>query len=375
MAKEKKQLKLMTKAELRKKYPGSDLASIVIPSREETLWLPCDIIALNHFLGGGIPYGKVLLATGFESTGKSLLAMAFGRACQALGGILLQGDLENAWARYWAEQNGIDNERVEILAEPSIEVLSDWVKDYILFYRAQLTNNEPILFVVDSIAMAEKKAALDQDQDDAKAEMGGRAKAIGDFLRRRSNFFYKYGVCVILVNQLRDKLNTSMFESNETMPGGKAPQFTASQWLALVRGKQIKYRIKGKDRKIGQNIYIQHRKNKVGPPQDNIATQVYFRADNEFGYVGFNKYMGLPDILVEQGVIKKKGSRYYRKDKMIANGEDNLIRILHDNDDLRSTLLRKSDINTIGKTRKKLEGIKENRFPVKLKVQKEADDE
>lgn len=371
MAKEKAKLKLLSKKDLRKKYPGSDLASIVIPSREDTLWLPSDIIALNHFLGGGIPYGKVFLCTGFESTGKSLLALGFGRACQALGGILLQGDLENAWARFWAEQNGIDNEKVEIYKGNAIEVLSDWVRDYILYYRSILTNNEPILFVVDSIAMAEKKANLDTDQDDAKAEMGGRAKAVGDFLRKRSDFFDRYGVCVILVNQLREKLNTSMFESNETMPGGKAPQFTASQWVALARGKQIKYRIKGKDRKVGQNIYIQHRKNKVGPPQDNIATQVYFRADNEFGYIGFNKYMGLPDILVEQGVLKKKGSRYYRKDKMIANGEDQLVKILHTKHDLRSLLLCKSDINTIGKTRKKLESISENRFPVKIKADKE----
>lgn len=367
MAKEKKKLKLMTKSELRKKYPGSDLASIVIPSQEDTIFLPCDVLALNHFLGGGIPYGKVFLLTGFESTGKSLLAMAFGRAAQSLGGILLQGDLENAWARYWAEQNGIDNTLVEILAEPSIEVLADWVRDYILFYRAQLTHNEPILFVVDSIAMAEKQNNLDADQSDKKAEMGGRAKAIGDFLRVRSNFFYKYGVCVILINQLRDKLDAGMYESKETMPGGKGPQFTASQWTALWKGKQIKYKIAGKEKRVGQNVSIQHRKNKIGPPQENIATQVYFRKENEFGYVGFNKYMGVPDILIEEGIIKKKGTRYYRKDKMIANGEEQLVRVLHDNDDLRSLLIRKSSINTIGKTRKKLESISDNRFPVKIK--------
>lgn len=367
MAKEKKKLTILTKDKLRKKYPGHDVASIIIPSREDTLWLPCDILALNNFLGGGIAYGKICSAIGYESTGKSLLAMSFARATQSLGGVVLWGDFENAWATYWAEQNGIDNDTVEVFDGNAMETFSDWARDYIIYYRSKLTHNEPILLVMDSLAMAERKQNLDADQDDAKAEMGGRAKVIGDFYRKRSNFFYKYGVCVIAINQVREKLNTSMFESNETSPGGKATQFAASQALTLVRGKQIKARVRGKDKKVGQNVYIQYRKNKVAPPQDNIATQVYFRKENEFGYVGFNKYMGLPDILVEQGVLKKKGSRYYRKDKMIANGEEQLVKILHDNFDLRSILIRKSDINTIGKTRTKLESIKENCFSVKIK--------
>lgn len=368
MAKEKKKLVVLSKDKLRKKYPGSDLASIVIPSREDTLYLPSDILALNNFLGGGIPYGKIFSEIGYESTGKSLLAMAFGRATQSLGGVILWGDFENAWSRWWAEQNGLDNDNVEIFKGNAMETFSDWMRDYVLYYRSILTHNEPILVVMDSIAMAERKQNLDADQDDAKAEMGGRAKVIGDFYRKRSDFIDRYGVIIIAINQVREKLNTSMFESNETSPGGKATQFAASQGIALVRGKQVKYKIKGKEKKVGQTVYIQHRKNKISAPQDNIATQVYFRGDNNFGYTGFNKYMGLPDILVEQGVIKRKGSRYYRKDKMIANGEDNLVQILHDNDDLRSLLIRKSDINTIGKTRKKLESIKENRFKVKIKT-------
>lgn len=368
MAKEKKKLRLLTKSELRKKYPGSDLASIVIPSKENMLFLPCDIIALNAFLGGGIVYGKGFSEVGYESTGKSLLAMSFGRATQALGGIILWGDLENSWSNWWAEQNGLDPERVEVYTSNAIEPFSDWARDYIIYYRSILTHNEPILLVIDSIAMAETKANVDADQDDAKAAMGNRAKAIGDFYRKRSNMFHKYGVCIIPINQLREKLGAGMFESNETSPGGKATQFFASQAAALVRGKQIKYKIKGKEKRVGQNVYIQFRKNKIAAPQENIATQVYFREENEFGYVGFNKYMGLPDYLLEEGIIKKKGTRFYRKDKMIANGEDQLVRVLHTDDNLRSLLIRKSSINTIAKTRKKLESITENLFTVKIKA-------
>lgn len=367
MAKEKKKLKILTKSELRKKYQGSDLASIVIPSKDEMLWLPSDILTLNAFLGGGIPYGKAFSELGYESTGKSLLAMAFARTTQSLGGIVLWGDLENSWANYWAEQNGLDTTKVEVYTSNAIEPFSDWVRDYCIYYRSILTHNEPILLVIDSIAMAETKNNVDADQDDAKAAMGNRAKAIGDFYRKRSNMFHNYGICVIPINQLREKLGAGMFESNETAPGGKATQFFASQAVVLARGKQIKAKINGKEKRVGQNVYIQFRKNKVAAPQENIATQVYFREENEFGYVGFNKYMGLLDYLLEEGIVKKKGTGIYRKDKLIARGEDHFVRVMHENDELRSLLVRKSSINTVGKTRKKLESITTNLFPVKIK--------
>lgn len=371
MAKEKKQLKLLSKEALRKKYAGSGTASIIIPASEDVLKLPSRILALNAFLGGGLFYGKICVISGPESTGKTLVASDFVVSAQSLGGVGIWADVENSWSNDWAEKNGIDTDRIEILPNPAIETISDWVRDACLYYRAQLTNNEPIVFVFDSIAMSEKIATLEVDSEDTKSEMGGRSKAIGDFLRKRAPFFYKYGICVILINQLRDKVGAGMFESNETMPAINPLKFSASQWFALSRGKQIKEKIRGKERRIGQNIYIQHRKNKVGPPQENIPTQVYFRPDNSFGYIGFNKYMGLPDILMEQGIIKKKGSRYYRKDKMIANGEDNLVKVLHENDKLRSLLISKSDINTIGKTRRKLDSIKENLYKVKIKAQDE----
>src|SRR5690606_13925926 len=103
------------------------------------------------------------------------------------------------------------------------------------------------------------------------------------------------------------------------------------------------------------------------PPRDSVATQVYFRKENPYGYVGYSKYAGLSDILIDEGIIKKKGSRYYFKDKPIANGEDAFNKLMHEDDTLRSKLIKRSSINTISKTRAKLESLERNMFPVKLK--------
>src|SRR5690554_4865438 len=187
--------KALSEAQIRKKYRGANMASIVINSNPLTL--PSTNVTLNGMIGGGIPYGKILEAYGYESTGKSLLAMSFVPAAQKLGGIVLWGDAENAWSNPWAIANGIDPEKVEIFAESSVEVISDWARDMVYHYRSILTNNQPILLVIDSLAALDIKDNADGSMVDAKAAMGNRAKAINDFWRRRAPLFYKLGVCVI----------------------------------------------------------------------------------------------------------------------------------------------------------------------------------
>lgn len=362
--------KITTEKDLRKKYPQANKASMLLPD-EHTIWLPSRILAANHILGGGIPYGKLLEIFGYESTGKSLLALDFASVAQSLGGIVLWNDAERSFSNEWAVQNGLDTDRVEIYNENDIEGYSDWHRDMILYYRSQLTKNEPILLVVDSIAALDCKDNIDSDQSSAKAEMGNRAKALYKMYRMRTNMYAQYGVCVIMINQVRDKVGASMFEDSQTTVGGKATQFYASQRLAIVRSKQIKGRLVDgvfkedltKGYKVGQNVYLQVKKNKVAPPRENIKTQVYFLPEAR-GYIGFSKYHGLPEILENQGVITKTGSRYYLDGKMVCNGEANLIDKLHTSSKLRKTLLKDSNINTVSKTRTKLQALETNLFPV-----------
>ena len=366
MAKQKT-LKVLDEKALFKKYSQSGRASIMIPSKEDTLWLPSDILALNSMLGGGIPYGRIIEILGFESTGKSLLAMAFCRAAQALGGAVGWADAELCWNNGWAEENGLDPKEITLYEDNAVEPLSDWLRDFIIMKRSQLTKNEPIIILIDSIAALECEENIESDQAEGKAEMGNRAKAIYKMYRKRNKFLAKYGAILVAINQVRDKVGAGMFESAETSPGGKATAYYASQRLALVRGKQIKHKIKGREKKVGQVVYFQIRKNKVGPPTDSVQSEVYFR-DEKMGYVGYHKYAGLADVLLDEGIIKKKGSRYYFKDKVIGNGEESFTKELSENKELRSKLIKRSSVNTIAKTRAKLEAIEVNLYPVKLKA-------
>jgi recombination protein RecA len=367
MAQKKKALKILTESAIRKKYPNASTATVLLPD-EDTIWLPSRNLPLNYQMGGGIPYGKIVEIFGWESTGKSLLAMDFAYCAQALGGIILWGDLESAWTNYWAEQNGLDCDLVEVYGGNDIEGLADWCRDLSIYYRSKLTDNEPILLVIDSIAAGETDDNLDADIKGGKAEMGNRAKAWEKLYRRRQNMFKKYGITCIVINQIRDKIGASMFELAETTPGGKGTKFYASQRICISKGKQI---LNSKKKKVGQIIYTRIVKNKVAPPKSSNKGEVHF-TDELLGYVGFSRYASLLEIGLEEDVITKQGkSRYYLGDKMIANGADNAQEAIESLPKLRRALIKKLGINTINKTLEKIEAMDHNMFPVKIKTEEE----
>lgn len=367
MAKKSKgKIKVQTESALRKKYVGSGNASTILVKAEDMLWLPSRFLALNEQWGGGIPYGKIVEIFGEESSGKSLLAFDFAYCAQALGGVVLWGDAEFAFMRAWAEKNGIDLDEVELYPEKAIELISDWSMDMAIHYRSKLTNNEPILLIVDSIAALDCIENLNSSQVDAKAEMGNRAKAMDKWLRTRNGAYEQLGITVVLINQLRSKIGASKFEDPDTTPGGKATKFYASIRVGAYGGKQITKKVKGREHRIGRVTSIRVKKNKVSPPRPTIKSAEVFFDDIAGDTVGFNRYFGLAEILVQKEVlIRKKGSsRFYYEDKMLANGEEALMKLLKSDSKLRAKLIREADINTISRTKKQLKGIDKNLFPV-----------
>lgn len=205
-------LKVPTQNELLKKY--GNLIQKASTSKETGLWLPSKFLALNYTLGGGIPYGKILEVAGEESSGKSLIAYDFAYATQQLGGHVIWVDAEQSWMNSWAETNGVDPERVTLVNDTRIEYVADIVADLAILLRSQLTHNEPILLVVDSIAAMDCADNIDAKMIEGKAEMGGRAKALYKYFRIRSELFYKLGITQIYINQLRTALNVGFGKDN-----------------------------------------------------------------------------------------------------------------------------------------------------------------
>lgn len=205
-------LKVPTANEMAKKY-GS-MIKLASEVTDTDLYIPSTFFALNYLFGKGIPYGKIVEIAGEESSGKSLVAYNFAYATQQLGGHVIWVDAEQSWMNSWAEINGVDPARVTIVNDTRIEYIADVVADLAIYLRSQLTHNEPILLVIDSIAATDCTDNIDAKMVDGKAEMGGRAKALYKYFRIRSELFYKLGVSQIYINQLRTALNVGFGKDN-----------------------------------------------------------------------------------------------------------------------------------------------------------------
>ena len=205
-------LKVPTKNELLRKYGES--IKLASETKETKLWLPSTFFALNYQWGGGIPFGKSVEVAGEESSGKSLIAYNFAYATQQLGGHVIWVDAEQSWMNSWAEANGVDPDKVTVINDTRIEYVSDAVADIAIYIRSQLTHNEPILLVVDSIAAMDCSDNIDSKMVDGKSEMGGRAKALYKYFRIRTELFVKLGITQIYINQLRTALNVGFGKDN-----------------------------------------------------------------------------------------------------------------------------------------------------------------
>lgn len=369
-AKKKVGMRVPTKNDLLKKY--GNMIQLASDTREPGIWLPSTFLALNYTLGGGIPYGKILEIAGEESAGKSLLAYNFAYTCHQLGGQVIWVDAESSWMNSWAEANKVDPNKVTVINDTRIEYVSDAVADLAIYLRSQLTHNEPILLVVDSIAAMDCADNIDSKMVEAKAEMGGRAKALYKYFRIRSELFVKLGVTQIYINQLRTALNVGFGKDNSTTTGGAALKFYASQRIATYAGKTITVKHKGKERKAGKNVTIRIIKNKVAPPRPTISKcPVYFNPT--FHEVGFDKYFALDDIFVENDLIEKTTGGFKRKGKTIARGEEKFHQLMEEDSKLRRALLKEVGINTLSTTKKKLEEISgTNYYPVDEDLDYEA---
>ncbi|RLF08352.1 MAG: hypothetical protein DRJ64_01205 [Thermoprotei archaeon] len=327
------------------------------------LFIPSRVLAFNHIMGGGVPYGRIVEVAGEFSSGKTLFALDFIRSTIKLGGKAVFIDAERSMTSSWLETNGVDTNEVDVFEESEIEKIGDFIRDWGVSAREELDENEPILIVVDSIAALDSKNTLTDNLQEAKAEMGTRAKAIFKMIRVLNPIISKLGISIILVNQIRNKLGV-MFGSNETTPGGKAVEYFATIRIATYKGKKIEIREGGRKVKIGNLVSLRTWKNKISPPVNPLKDiPVYFK-EYEDHNVGFEKYTGLVDILLEEQVIEKQGNSYLFDGDRIAIGRDKTSEAIMEDKELRKDLLEEAEINSISRTRAELGELTENMYPL-----------
>ena len=245
--------------------PASDYFAQTEKEGVEFLTSGCTII--DCVVGGGWAMGRVVNIVGDKSAGKTLLAI---EACanfdrQYPDGYMRYGEAEAAFDQKYAEALGLPEGRVDFNGsnpDKGLDTVEDFFED--MNRCLDKHGDKPMLYILDSLDALSDAAEAGREIDEGSFG-ANKAKKMGELFRRLVRRIEESRCLLIIISQLRDKINVT-FGEKQTRSGGRALDFYASQvvWLADV-GKLTK-EIGGVKRVVGNDVKLRCKKNKVGLP-------------------------------------------------------------------------------------------------------------
>lgn len=193
------------------------------------------IFTLDMALFGGIPESTISMLYGWESSGKTTVAMRVAGAAQRKypDRKVVFIDAEGSFSVPWAERHGVDCDKL-ILVQPETGEQAVDIIDAVI--RAEDTS----LVILDSIPALMPVQELEKSAEDATVAL--QARLIGTLVRKATQALLderKYGhdVTLLLINQWRNKIQ--LMGDNRNLPGGNALKFFAFTRVELKNKEQI----------------------------------------------------------------------------------------------------------------------------------------
>jgi len=245
----------------------------------------------------GIYQGGIIEMIGEEGSGKTSLALRTVGHAQRLGMRCCWIDAEAGWSVDLALLNGVDPEKL-VIPELMDTKAFDKDEDNINFYSADqvlnmvyktIITNAFGLVVIDSVAGLMPMRIVEKDYDGTGQGVGELAKTLADKLRLIVQACDKTETSLILINQLRDKVDMGGFRPSYgerfKTPGGRALKHFAHQRLGISRiggkdGQVWSTDTDGEKELIGHYARVKIIKNKKAPPLPpgmQIEVPIYYR--------------------------------------------------------------------------------------------------
>jgi recombination protein RecA len=240
-------------------------------------WLDTGSPKLNGVLGSekrGIPYGKIIELFGWESHGKTLLALLLAALGQGDDAEVGWADFENSFDEPWAKIQGLDPREVTLFrpevglfggdktprlstAQETCEEIEMW-----LARRALKKPEGKRVVIVDSVTGMlvddEAEAGLTNQNMRTKVAL---AAYLSSMLRRWTGLALVYNVIFVFINQIR--MSPGAWGNPETTTGGNALRYYASIRCKVRRGPKGGKLIQA-GKMVGMKGIIQNIKNKAG---------------------------------------------------------------------------------------------------------------
>jgi recombination protein RecA len=294
-------------------------------SKEEIGRVTSGSLSLDIALGGGWPLNRWSEIIGYESAGKTLIALKTIAANQARdkSWTTVWIDAEQCWDKRWVRQLGVDDSRVIVVNDNGTETAYQATIDYLMTRKIDC-------IVVDSLPAL----VPEREDDNMVGEMapGLGALLTGQFFRKqqpamkRSLVKDERPVLGLMINQWRDRIGV-MYGDPRTTPGGRGKNFYYAIRLEVKRDDWIEE----SDLRIGQTIKASCIKNKTAPPQ-RIAVFDFYFADTEDGKFRAGEYDRQKEIVASalmHKLIARSGA-YYSIGERKWQGKETLLAALRD---------------------------------------------
>jgi recombination protein RecA len=206
---------------------------------------------------GGFPRGRIIEVYGPESAGKTALCLHVIGQCQKAGGVCAFVDAEHSLSPTFASTLGVEMNEL-IISQP------DFGEQALEIVEGLIDSKGVDLIVIDSVTALVPKAELEGDMGDS--HMGLHARLMSQACRKLCAKAAVAGVCVVFINQIREKVGL-VFGSPEVTTGGRALKFYASLRLEVRRVAGSKGgTLKDGDTIYGHRANVKAVKNKVAMP-------------------------------------------------------------------------------------------------------------
>lgn len=226
---------------------------------------------LDLALGGGWAEGRVANIVGDKSTGKTLLCIeaAANFAHKYSKGKIRYRESEAAFDQSYARALGMPIDRIDF-GDP-METVEDMFED---LQKVIAGAKGPELYICDSLDALSDRAEMERDMD--KGSYGAeKAKKLSQLFRRQVRELERTRITVIIVSQIRDKMN-AMFGRKVTRTGGRALDFYASHVLYLAHIGKVMQTIRGQKRAVAIKVKAMVDKNKIALPFREAEFKIKF---------------------------------------------------------------------------------------------------
>ena len=308
-----KQLELAI-AQIDRQYGAGSVMKLGSSDFEPWPSIPTGALSLDRILGiGGLPRGRVVEIYGPESSGKSTLALSIVAQAQKLGITCAYVDAEHALDPVYMKAVGVDVDEL-VFTQP------DYGEQALEIVDKLVATGELGVIIIDSVASLIPKAELEGDME--SAQMGLQARMMAKAMRKLVGQANTHKTLLVFINQLRNKIGV-MFGNPETTPGGMALKYAASVRIDIRKREDIKD-------KAGNSVGIVSKvkiiKNKMAPPMKVTEFSILYGK-------GIDEHGCVLDVALDAGILTQKGAWIYYNGELFAQGRENAINHLRENED------------------------------------------